>query len=182
MVEEKSTDAAVQQTTQPLVVVEKGKNNKGIYVLGIIALVAIVVFGGNIDDFNFLGDGTGDDILPADIELYKFIDVVDDCSDNECRYLEINVGLWLINFGEENAKNITVYVRARDYRGKTVYDEYLDMTTLVLRPDETCSGTYTIRLNNTQLSVDMQLQKTVAHTIELSWDGGRESYLQETIL
>jgi len=181
MVEEKTSDAAVQQN-QPLVVVEKKKNNNGIYVIGIIALVAIVVFGGNIDELNFFGDSTGDDILPTDLELYKFIDIVDDCSDNECKYLEINVELWLINFGEENAKNITVYIRARDYCGKTVYDECLDMTTLVLRPDETCSGTYTIRLNNTQLSVDLQLQKTVTHTIELSWDGGRESYLKETIL
>jgi len=178
----KSSDAAVNQPTQPLVVVEKKKNNNGIYMLGIVALVAIVVFGGNIDEVtNLFGTDPVDDILPADITLYKFIDIIDDCN-YECKYLEINVELWLINLGDENAKNITVFVRARDYRGKTVYNEYLDMTALVLRPDETCSGTYTIQLNATQTTIDTQAQKKITHTIEIVWSDGRTSYMQETIL
>lgn len=168
---------------QKIEIVNKKKSNGLIYFIGIVALVAIVVFGGNIDEFNnWFDTEPTTDILPADVELYKFIDIVNDCSDSESKYIEISVELWLINLGDENARNITVFVRVRDYRGRTVFSEYLDMTALVLRPDETCSGTYGIQLNATEIAADIVAQKQITHTIEIMWSEGRNSYQKETTI
>jgi len=184
MNDEKSSDAIVKQPTQPLVVAEKKKNMGIIYFIGIIALVAIVVFGGQIDEVNDFLNPTQDDVLElADVELYKFIDVVDGLSlqnEQESKHIEVNVELWVINLGDETAKNISVFVRVRDHNGKIIFSENLHMTALVLRTDETCSGTYTIKIDTS--NTNTSTKKNITHTIEIMWSEGRNSYQKETIL
>jgi len=102
---------------------------------------------------------------PANIELYRFSDLYSNTT--------INVELWLINLGETTATNITVYVRARNDTGKTLFNKTIILTTLILKNNETNSGCYSFPYIGS---------KTVYHTIELSWGNKRESYLKETII
>lgn len=104
-------------------------------------------------------------LTDADVVLYKF----DALSSNKTS----NIELWLMNLGEKPAKNITVHVRTRTQNGTVLFDNNISLSTLVLRANETCTGDYTIILPKAK-SIHLY------HTIEVSWDGGRDTYSKET--
>ena len=150
-------------STQPVKKITK-KNSA----IAVIILLAIAYFGGE-DIANAL-DLFPEDIPavilePADIQMYTFSDPFDNDS--------VNVEFWLINIGEETGTEIEVFVRARDHNGTILFSEIVDTTTLLLRENETCSGWYTVLIDDAEY---------VTHTIEVSWCDGRNSYSKKTNL
>ena len=137
-------------------------------ILAVLGLTCLVLFAGN----DPLVDLTPESVPPdepipllANVEIYKFSDLATNKS--------VNVELWLINIGDETATDISVFARARDQNGTILFSETISLTALVLRANETCSGTYAIYFDNTT---------AIDHTIEVSWNGGRNSYSKKTVI
>lgn len=103
---------------------------------------------------------------PANVNLYKFNGLSGKNS--------TSVEIWLINLGDETAKNISVFVRARNQNGLVLFVGNISLTSLVLHSNETCSGIYLLSYTNST--------KKIYNTIELKWDGGREGYQKEIII
>jgi len=168
---DRKVDSVNARNTSPIVtstkVEKKGltKMDK-IIVVGIILVGLLVVFAddiGNISDVDIFPEETAK--LPADVHLYQFNDLASNDS--------VNVELWIKNIGEKIATDIELYVRARNQNGTILFSETISLTALVLRANETCSGIYAISFDNTT---------AITHTIELSWDEGRNSYTKTTTL
>jgi len=146
----------------------KVKKKDGVTILAVLALACLVLFAGNDPIINLMPEETQpEEKIPvaANMELYKFSDLATNKS--------VNVELWLINIGDEIATDILVFVRSRDHNGTILFSETISLTVLVLRVNETCSGTYTVSFDNTT---------AITHTIELSWAEGRNSYTKTTNL
>ena len=144
---------------------EKTKKSTGtgtIFVLAVVIIGIIAVFGDDIQTFLPEDEPV---LEPADIQLYQFNDLVSNNS--------VNVEILVTNIGEKTATDIEIYVRARDHNGTIVYTEILPITALLLRGNETCSGTYTILIDDAEY---------LMHTIEISWEAGRNTYTKKTIL
>jgi len=156
----------ITSARQPLnIKVEKSKaKTDKIIIIGLILVGLLVVFSDNIvniADIDILPEPTAK--LPADVHLYQYNDLISNNS--------VNVELWIKNIGEKTATDLELYVRARDQNGTILFSETISLTALVLRANETCSGTYTISFDNTS---------AITHTIELSWNEGRNSYTKTT--
>jgi len=170
---EKKVDAIpsrsnVNQETPLKVEVPKKKNNTGtLIVIAIIVIAGIVLLEDDIRNAwpEEIEEIIPEPIEPADVHLYKFSDLVSNDS--------VNVELWIQNIGEEIATDIKVYVRVRDHNGTILESGDLSMTTLLLRDNETCSGSY---------EIPIETEKYITSTIEISWDGGRNSYSRKTTL
>jgi hypothetical protein len=154
---------SLRQQNKPVSKPVEKKNNTGTFiVMAIVVLGAIVVFEDDMRSF-FPEEPT---ILePADIQLYQFNDLVSNDS--------VNVEILVTNIGEKTAIDIEVYIRVRDHNGTIVYTEILPITALLLRGNETCSGTYTILIDDVEY---------LTHTVEISWETGRNTYSKKTIL
>lgn len=103
---------------------------------------------------------------PANIELASFSDLVN----KNC----VNVEIILTNTGEVNGRNIAAFVRCRDQNGTILFNNTIRLTSCLLRPDETCSGTYRIPFSNET--------KYITHTIEIRWDTGMNAYRKKTTI
>jgi len=146
----------------------KPRKKDAITILAVVGLACLVLFAGNdplIDLSPEEAPPEEEITISANIELYKFSDLATNKS--------VNVELWVINIGDEIATNITVFVRAKDNNGSVLFSNTISLTSLVLRANETCSGTYMVSFDNTT---------SITHTIELSWDEGRNSYTKTTFL
>lgn len=151
--------------------VEPKKKNTRNNIIFIAIILAVAYLGRNeiadLIDIDLFPEDIPEVVLsPADIEMYTFSDPYDNDS--------INVEFWLINIGEETGTEIEVFIRARDHNGTILFSEIIDTTTVLLRDNETCSGWYTVPIEG---GIEY-----VTHTIELSWNGGRNSYSKKTSL
>lgn len=158
-------DQNKQVSLQPVKKITK-KNSA----IAVIILLAIAYVAGddiaNMLDLDLFSEEIPEVVLEtADIQMYTFSDPFDNDS--------VNVEFWLINIGEETGTEIEVYVRARDHNGTILFSEIVDTTTLLLRENETCSGWYTVLIDDAEY---------VTHTIEVSWCDGRNSYSKKTNL
>ena len=138
-------------------------------VVAIIVLVGIGVYTGYVDvpePILNLFKTSPEYHDPAEVELYKFSDLNNNDS--------VNVELWIMNIGDETAKDISVFVRARNQDGEVLFSENISMTVILLQKDDTCSGTYVIPITGDDT--------TIFHTIEVTWSDGRVSYSKETQL
>lgn len=138
-----------------------------LFIVAIIALSSYTIFQPDIEDIdprNWFADQPEIQITPAEVELYKF----NDLNTTE----SLNIELWIINIGEETAKDITVYIRSINQQGSIIFNDTISLTALLLRNNETCSGYYTIILP--------EETEKVYHTIEISWSDGRTSYSKIT--
>lgn len=157
---------------------EKRKKLKNIKLLEIIflALIAIVIaaYAINYYDQNYNQPPTPVPpvVKPADVQLYKFLDLFGTLNVTQKKQ-QGNIELWLLNIGGEPAKNISVYVRVRNQNGTLLFNRTIDMTTILLRANETCTGDYSLLFTQ---SKPIHLW----HTIEIQWDGGRNTYLKES--
>lgn len=132
-------------------------------VAGLIIIGLLVVFDDNLMELDILPD---EQILsPADIQLYQFNDLVSNNS--------VNVEILVTNIGEKTATDIEIYIRVCDHNGTIMYTEIVPITALLLRGNETCSGTYSIPIDG---------EEYLTHTVEISWDTGRNTYSKKTIL
>lgn len=162
-----SRSTVAQETTPLKVEVQKKKNNTGtLIVLAIIVIGSIAVFQADIK--NLWPEEIEEIILEpvelANVQLYQF----NDLASNE----SVNVELWIMNIGEQTATDIEVYIRIRDHNGTILESGDLSMTALLLRENETCSGTYEIPIEN---------EEYLTHTLEISWADGRNTYSKKTI-
>jgi len=98
----------------------------------------------------------------ADVVLSKFSLL----HNNEIASIE----LWIENMGNNKAVNISVYVRIRNETGHILFDGNPDLTCYSLRPNESCSTVFFINISNSS---------KLYSTIEIQWNGGRNSYLVE---
>ena len=98
----------------------------------------------------------------ADVVLTKFSLL----HNNETASIEI----WIENMGNEKAINISVYVRIRNETGYILFDDSLDLTSYCLRPNESCSSVFFVNISGSS---------KLYSTIEIQWNGGRNSYLVE---
>lgn len=112
------------------------------------------------------------ELKPADVQLYRFLDLFGTVNIT-AKKNQGNIELWLINIGEEPATNISVYVRVRNNNGTLLFNRTIRMTTTLLRPNETCTGDYSLLFTQ---SKPIHLYTT----LEISWDGGRNTYLKES--
>lgn len=132
---------------------EKKKKLASIDALLIIVLVGLIVY------FIFIPH-TGE--AAADVVLTKFSLL----HNNETASIEV----WVENMGNEEAINISVYVRIRNETGYILFDDSLDLTSYCLRPNESCSSVFLVNISGSS---------KLYSTIEIQWDGGRNSYLVE---
>jgi len=143
--------------------------------IGVIALVAILIIGYcayRLVDFDEILNPPPDELAPAELELYSFEDLVEPG--------QVNVEIMIINLGEETAKNINVFVRAKNQTGNILFEGNITLTCLILRADEMTSGAYTISLiGNDDIDIASKTNK-IKHTIEISWSSGRKTYTKET--
>lgn len=130
----------------------------------IIILIIVFFASGGFSRWANIFEGEEEHVTTsADVQLYRFSDLIDNDS--------INVEIVLINIGEETANEIWVFVRVRNQNGTTVFLDELTLTSELLRENETNSAEYSIaRGNNTEFY----------HTLEISWNGGRNSYYKTT--
>lgn len=161
-------NTSLREQNQPISTQPKKKKSNAIFAA--IILIAIAYLGrddiANLIDTDLFPDEIPETILdPADVHLYTFSDPYDNDS--------VNVEFWLLNIGEEIATEIEAYIRVRDHNGTILFSEIVDTTTLLLRENETCSGDYIVEYDDAEY---------LTHTIEISWDGGRNSYSKKTIL
>jgi hypothetical protein len=103
----------------------------------------------------------------ANIELYRFSDL--------SNKKNVNIELEVLNLGEEPATNISVFIRTRSQNGTQLFQGTITLSTIVLRQNESCTGIYTICFIDN--STD---ERHLYHTIEISWNAGRKTYLRET--
>ena len=140
------------------------KKHNAMLAIGCILLAIIALFVVNEGNITLFREEEIEEVLsPADIQLYVFNDLT-----NANR---TSIELWLMNIGDETATNISVFIRTRDQNGTILVHQFVRTTTMVLRADETCSG---------HLVIDHYNATTLFHTIEVSWDEGRNSYFKET--
>ena len=134
-------------------------------ILGIIAFVALnYVNDGGLTIFPEVEEEATIPVLDvANVELYIFNDLHGDNI--------TNIEIWILNIGDETATNISVFARSRNQNGTILFNESVKMTTMILRSDESSSGHYSMQSHNTS---------KIFHTIEISWDDGRNSYFRET--
>jgi len=159
---------------QPKHATETKKNSKSTNVLiivAVIALVCFVLFYGDIELTHSLEDWIGGEPeviepVPAEVELCRFSDLHSNVS--------VNIEIELTNLGETTAKDISIYVRASNQNGTTLYSGNLSLTVVLLREGENCSAVYSIPIDSGDT--------TVSHTIEVTWYEGRTSYHKETPL
>lgn len=141
---------------------EKTKKKKSVWLFVVIAVLVILLFAvkGNYDEVNDFFNPKPVEIppTPAEIELYKFLDL----SNNN----NTNIEIWLINIGEETATNITIYIRAWSEKG-LLYDNYINPSTLLLRYNESNTAYYTLSSMNIS---------QIYNTIEISWNTGHKVY------
>jgi len=161
-----SRSTVAQETTPPKVEVQKKKNNTGtLIVLAIIVIAGIVLLEDDIRNIwpEEIEEIIPEPVEPANVQLSLFEDLVSNES--------INVMLGIENIGEETATDIKVYIRVRDHNGTILESGDLSMTAILLRENDSCTGSYEIPIENAEY---------FTHTIEISWDGGRNSYSRET--
>lgn len=152
---------------------EKGSSNKktnALILVAIILLAGLIIFEGDIDEFKDLFKEETTPATPADIELYRFDDVFILRLNNS----KLNLEVWLKNIGETKASNISCFIRSRDQNGTILFEDKIDLTFFILDADETCSGTCSMSITGNET--------TITHTVEVRWDEGMNSYLEETVL
>ena len=160
MAEETKKEVTIQQNSKSTATT---KHNI-MLLIGCILVAIIALYIINDGDITLFSEEEIEEVLiPADIQLYVFNDMT---SDNRT-----SVEIWLLNIGDETATNITVFIRTRDHNGTILVHQYIRTTTMVLRADETCSG---------HIIIDHVNATTLFHTIEISWDEGRNGYFKET--
>lgn len=103
---------------------------------------------------------------PADVELYRFSDLKTNRS--------VNVEIWVKNTGGETARDISIFVRARNQNGTVTYIGQPELTWQILGSNETCSATYTVDYRKGDVYVE--------YAIEIRWQSGMHSYLKKTEL
>jgi len=151
------------------IVAQKKKSNVAIaiFVIACILLATVTVFNLEVDPREWFKETIPEPPAEdASVELYRFSDLNSNIS--------LNVEIWLINIGETLAKDIEVYVRSRDQSGFIIFNDYVDITALLLYDNDTCSGFFEVPLTNET--------DTVYHTIEISWDNGRTSYSKTSLI
>jgi hypothetical protein len=149
----------------------KKKSSILIFVVAAILVIAFFAVKGNYDDINNYFNPPSPapvvhNLTAADVNLYKFLDIANNKT--------ASVELWILNDGEQTAKNITVFIRARSDNGTILYQGNISLTSELLRENETCSGVYSFKTGKTV--------HKVFETIEISWGNGRRSYQKETII
>lgn len=161
MVEDKSKNPITEKAT-------KKKSSILIFVVAAILVIAFFVVKGSYTDINNALNPPSPEIqlTPSDVNLYKFVDIANNKT--------LSAEIWLINLGEKPAKNITVFVRARSDNGTVLYQGNISLTSELLRENETCSGILSLKTGRTV--------HKIFETIEISYDGGRNSYQKETII
>ena len=149
------------------------QNNKllvAVFIVAVVVLGTLTIFDVDLEDLNprewFKETIPEEPDIPASVELYRFSDMNTNIS--------VNIEIWVINIGETIAKDITVYIRARDQDGAIIYNGDVDLTALILRDNETCSGYYEIPITN--------MTTAIYHTIEINWVDGRTSYSKTSLL
>lgn len=103
---------------------------------------------------------------PANIVLSKFIDLYNQNVSS--------IEIWLENIGEQNAYNISAYVRCRDNNGTILFNKTLSLSAYFLRPNETCSTVYFVHFNRTATKL--------YYTIEVRWNDGMNGYYIEKVI
>ena len=172
----KKIDTLTAPTTQftPVSQVQpkKQNNNKlvALFIVAVLALGTLTIFDVQLEDLDprdwFQEAIPEPPIEPASVELYRFSDLNNNVS--------LNIEIWLINIGETLAKDIEVYVRSRDQSGFIIFNDYVDITALLLYENDTCSGFFEVPLTNETV--------TVYHTLEIRWDDGRTSYSKTSLI
>jgi len=154
---------------QPLYII-MSKKKSAIIVIAAILILSGFLYVGYVNDFNiqnikeyFIPQTSNN---PAEVELYTFSDLVSRNS--------VNVEMWIINIGDETAKDISVFVRSRNQDGEILFSENISLTVILLQKDDTCSGTYVVTKTDNDT--------TILHTIEITWLDGRTTYSKETKL
>lgn len=172
---DKKVDSVVENKIEPKHVQEvkpsksKRSGTDNLVLVGLMA-VLVYVFAGDyiidVADDIFAGPEPAELLVPADVQLFLFNDLGSNDS--------VNVELWIINIGEQIATDIEAYIRVSDQNGTILESKIIPMTAILLRENETCSGTYIIPYTNTTVSI--------THSVEISWTEGRNSYQRKTIL
>lgn len=165
------------------------KKKSSVLIFALIAILVIAFFAvkGNYNDINDYFNPPSPapvvhNLTAADVILYHF----DALSSNHSQ----NVEIWILNNGEQTAKNISVFVRTRDQQGRILYEGNLSITSSALRKNESCTSDYTVYfyvINGVDYSKNTSVVKTmtvtkVSHTVEIKWDTGRNIYKKEAQL
>lgn len=103
---------------------------------------------------------------PASVELYKFNDLSSNTS--------LTTEIWLKNTGSRMATNIKVFVRSRNQTGAVLFEGNVKLSGFMLKYNETCIGIYSITFTNAT--------KNIYHTLEVTWNAGRQCYQRETLI
>jgi len=145
---------------------KKEVNKLNVAILAILVIIAGFMFlGGDVEElteyFNPPEPKTS-----ASVEMLRFTDM----SSNST----LTVELWIVNTGEETASELHVFVRAYNQNGTILHSDNVSMLAMILRGEETTSGLYILPIT----SSDSQIY----HTIEITWNGGRNIYSETTLL
>jgi hypothetical protein len=150
---------------------EKTKKKLPIWIpiLAVILVIALFVVKGNYAQINDILNPSEPVIVPsaADVQLMMF----NPLSNNR----STNAELWLVNIGETAATNISVNVRVRSDNGTVLFEDSVELSSMVLRYNETCTGDYTVAHPVSALKA-----LHLTHTLEISWDTGRHTYSKIT--
>lgn len=147
-------------------------NNKGITKKQYNSLLLIVllllaglffVLTTDIEDDIFGTPTIKEDKADAEVELYLF--------NTFSGANQSTIEFWVMNLGEETATNVSIFVRTKDQSGTILYEGKVETTALVLKENDTCSGHYIVQWQNAT---------KLYHTIEISWDEGRNAYFKDS--
>lgn len=134
----------------------------------LINIITILIFAALILLFFYPELTRTEPIEPAKIELAWF----DDPHDNHTMRIEF----WIENKGDIRATDISVFVRSRNAENGTIYfSDEVPVTAVWLDGDDEATGVYSFDFNATACD-------EIYHTFEVSWNAGRNSYLEVTIL
>lgn len=152
---------------------KSGPSKKKIWPFIVIAIIVIAFFivKANFTEINDVLNPSEQVIVPTDADMQMMM--FNPLSNNH----STNVELWLINIGESPATNITVKVRVRSENGTVLYENQVELSSMILRFNETCTADYTV---NYQPAISAKTGWHLFHTIEVSWDFGRHTYSKET--
>jgi hypothetical protein len=151
---------------------KKARNLRIVEVIFVVAMILFVAFYVNEYLQKNQPPEPEPELTPANVQLEKFIDLFGTI--NQTKHMQrVNIELWLTNIGEQPATNISIYIRTRSDNGTLLFNGTIDLTTMMLRPGESCTGDYAMTFYDDKT-------QNLHHTIEVSWNGGRNTYSKET--
>lgn len=149
---------------------EETPKKKKVDKLNAVILVVLIVvagwmfLGGDVENLEYFK--TSENNEPAEVVIQKFTELKSPTT--------VTIEIWIVNNGEEKANNINVFVRAYNQNGTLLHSANISMLTQSLLGNDTTSGLYI-------LSIDPD-DDWIYHTIEITWDSGRNIYSKSTML